>query len=137
MGIKNGFNAKTVTINNEPVQSETIFHKRPRYFLIVAFTYNKKGLLQHYSINLDKLSFIVFFTIIVGLPCEDDSRFSRLCPDWKANCTGSSEYFMSKYCRKTCETCDGGKFFFYARLFLFNFLSRYIFKKIHNTLFKL
>ena len=46
---------------------------------------------------------------LVGLPCVDDFRFARFCPGWKHNCNnGTTGYFMSKYCRETCNTCNNG-----------------------------
>ena len=57
------------------------------------------------------LSFVIRSLIhnLVGLPCEDDSRFSRFCPGWKGKCKGTQGYFMSKYCRKTCGECGGSE----------------------------
>ena len=59
-----------------------------------------------------------FCLFLVGLPCEDDNRFARFCPGWKEKCKGTQSYFMSKYCRKTCEECGGSK------LTLVTFFSR-------------
>ena len=50
-----------------------------------------------------------YFLCLVGLPCVDDFRFARFCPGWKHNCNnGTTGYFMSKYCRETCNTCNNG-----------------------------
>ena len=72
------------------------------YIQIIGFWRELKRLF-----NVSNVSIWCLIYALVGLPCEDDSRFARFCPGWKAKCKGTQGYFMSKYCRKTCGECGG------------------------------